>query len=46
MRSALVDVAAPPWCRVACAAGVDHVSGDALMPTLARPGRAFLVARG
>ena len=46
MRSMLVEVAAPRQCRDAHIAGIDHVSGDALMPPLARPGRAFVVARG
>lgn len=44
MRSMLVDIATPPMCRAAAAAGIDHVSGDGLMPPLWRPGRAFVVA--
>ena len=46
MRSMLVDLSAPALCRTAHAAGIDHVSGDTLMPSLTRPGRAFVVARG
>jgi EAL domain-containing protein (putative c-di-GMP-specific phosphodiesterase class I) len=46
MRSVLVDITRPSLCRAAQVAGIDHVSGDALMPPLMRPGRAFVVARG
>jgi hypothetical protein len=46
MRSLLVDVSVPSHCRAADAAGIDHVSGDALMPPLTQPGRAFVVTRG
>ena len=46
MRSMLVEVSAPSLCRAAQAAGLDHVSGDGLMPPLSQPGRAFVVSRG
>ena len=42
----LADVPTPSLCRAARAAGIDHVSGDALMPALPLPGRAFVVTRG
>jgi hypothetical protein len=44
LRSMLVDLAEPRLCRLAAAAGIDHVCGDGLMPPLRRPGRAFRVA--
>lgn len=46
LRSLLVEVALPSQCRAAFAAGIDHVSGDALLPALPRPGRAVMLARG
>ncbi len=41
LRSMLVDLEEPRLCRLAAAAGVDHVAGDGLMPPLRSPGRAF-----
>ena len=46
LRSLLLDLAAPAQCRAAVAAGIDHLSGDALLPNLPRPGRAVMLARG
>ena len=45
MRSLLVDAATPATYRAALAAGIDHLGGEALLPGLPRPGRAFLVTR-
>jgi len=45
LRSCLVDASSTRLCRAALAAGIDHLGGDALMPALAHPGRAFLIAR-
>lgn len=46
LRSLLVEVALPAQCRAAFAAGIDHVSGEALLPALSRPGRAVMLAHG
>ena len=45
LRSCVVEASSARFCRAALAAGIDHLCGDALMPPLAQPGRAFSVAR-
>jgi hypothetical protein len=46
LRSLLVDISDPGQCRLALQAGLDHLCGEALLPALPRPGRAFMIARG
>jgi hypothetical protein len=41
LRSLLVEADSERLCRVALAAGIGHVGGDALLPPLPRPGGAF-----
>jgi len=46
LRSLLVEILDRPQCLSALRAGLDHLSGEALLPALPRLGRAFMVARG
>lgn len=46
LRSLLVDILDLERCRLAVRAGFDHLAGEALLPSLPHPGRAFMVAGG
>ncbi len=45
LRSGLAEASSARICRAALAAGIDHLSGDEMMPTLAQPGRALRISR-